>query len=262
MTKRPALTFTALALAATAAVAAPPAAADAASSARAGAAPATSKLSSGAAQAAPAAAAPKKVNCARVKCLALTFDDGPGPVTARLLDTLKKHKVKATFFLVGERVEKRPQVVRRMAREGHEIGNHTYDHESLPALSDAQITEELSRTQEVLRRVIGKRPRMMRPPYGHTDARVVAAAKKLGLAQVLWTGTTLDWSLRDVDKIGDKVLSLARPNGVILMHDVVPHTVKAMPRVLRELKRRGYRLVTVSELAGSRRLGPGATFPR
>jgi Predicted xylanase/chitin deacetylase len=258
MTKRPSLTFAALALAATAVAALPaPAAA-----ARTGTAPATPKLSPVAAKAAPAAARPKRVNCAKVKCLALTFDDGPGTVTARLLDTLRKHKVKATFFLVGERVEKRPGVVRRMAREGHEIGNHTYGHESLPALSDAQIAEQLGRTQDVLHRVIGKRPRTMRPPYGHTDARVVAAAKELGLAQVLWTGTTLDWSLRDVDKIGDKVLSLARPNGVILMHDVVPHTVKAMPRVLRELKRRGYRLVTVSELAGSRRLGPGATFPR
>ncbi|MEV5413836.1 polysaccharide deacetylase family protein [Thermopolyspora sp. NPDC052614] len=203
-----------------------------------------------------------RVNCAKVKCIALTFDDGPAPVTtARLLDTLREHRVKATFFLVGERVAEHPAIVRRMAREGHEIGNHTYRHQSLPALPDFDVVEELSRTQEAIRGVTGRRPTLMRPPYGHTDARVSAVNAELGLAQILWTGTTLDWSLRDVDAIGDKVLALAKPNGVILMHDVVPHTVKAMPRILRELRKRGYHLVTVSTLAGTGRLTPGSTFP-
>ncbi len=210
---------------------------------------------------APAAAA-ARVNCAKVKCIALTFDDGPAPVTSRLLDTLRKHKAKATFFLVGKRVAEHPKIVRRIAREGHEIGNHTYGHQSLPALPDFEVVEELSRTQEAIRGVTGRRPKLMRPPYGHTDERVSAVNAELGLAQILWTGTTLDWSLRDVDAIGDKTLALAKPNGVILLHDVVPHTVKAMPRVLRELKKRGYHLVTVSALAGSRRLTPGSTFPR
>ena len=251
MVKRP------LAALALAAVASAPAAL--ALPAQASAAPAASASPAAAASAKPAAA---RVDCAKVKCIALTFDDGPGPYTARLLDTLKKHKAKATFFLVGKRVEERRKLARRIAREGHEIGNHSYSHQSLPALPDFELTEELSRTQDVLRRAIGRRPRLMRPPYGHTDARVRAAAGELGLAQVLWTGTTLDWSLRDTRRIGDTVLRLARPNGVILMHDVVPQTVKAMPRVLRELRKRGYHLVTVSALAGPGRLTPGASFPR
>jgi peptidoglycan/xylan/chitin deacetylase (PgdA/CDA1 family) len=208
-----------------------------------------------------AEAAAARVNCAKVKCIALTFDDGPAPTTVKLLDTLRKHRAKATFFLVGKRVREHPRIARRTAREGHEIGNHSYGHESLPALPDFAIVEELKRTQEAIRAATGRRPKLMRPPYGHTDERVTAANAELGLAQILWTGTTLDWKLRDVDAIGDKILELAKPNAVILMHDVVPHTVKVMPRVLRELRKRGYHLVTVSTLAGSGRLRPGTTFP-
>ena len=256
MTKRP------LAALALAAFASAPAALPLPAQASAAAPAAAARPASAAAPAAQASGAATRVDCAKVKCIALTFDDGPGPYTARLLATLRKHRAKATFFLVGKRVAERPKLARRIAREGHEIGNHSYGHESLPALPDFDLAAELSRTQDVIRRATGKRPRIMRPPYGHTDARVRAAAKEHGLAQVLWTGTTLDWSLRDTRKIGDTVLRLARPNGVILMHDVVPQTVKAIPRVLRELKKRGYHLVTVSALAGPGRLAPGASFPR
>lgn len=208
-----------------------------------------------------AAGAPARPDCAKVKCLALTFDDGPGRYTPALLDVLKKHRVKATFFLVGKRVAERPGVVRRMAKEGHEIGNHTFDHARLTALGDYEILDELSRTQRILRRVTGKRPALMRPPYGATDARVAARAGELGLAQVLWTGTTSDWALRDIEKITEAALRLARPGGVILLHDVVPHTVKAMPAVLTALKKQGYHLVTVSTLLGGEPLRAGQTFP-
>jgi peptidoglycan/xylan/chitin deacetylase (PgdA/CDA1 family) len=202
-----------------------------------------------------------KVDCAKVKCIALTFDDGPGPPTSALLDTLRKHRAKATFFLVGKRVPERAGVVRRMAREGHEIGNHTYGHARLTALGDYEILDELARTQEILHEVTGKWPDIMRPPYGATDDRVAALAGEQGLTQILWTGTTLDWSSRDIEKITDATLRLARRNGVILLHDVVPHTVKAMPAVLKALKKQGYHLVTVSSLPGAAGLEPGATFP-
>jgi peptidoglycan/xylan/chitin deacetylase (PgdA/CDA1 family) len=212
--------------------------------------------------AAPASAASAKpVDCAKVKCVALTFDDGPGPSTSRLLDTLGKHKVKVTFFVVGKNVEARSAVVRRMAREGHEIGNHTYDHPSLAAMPDFGIADELTRTQKIIHGVTGRWPSMMRPPFGDTDDRVTQIDKDLGLSQILWTGSTLDWSLRDVDKITKKVLGLVKPNAVILMHDVVPHTVRAMPGILTTLEKKGYHVVTVSTLLRGRPLSPGETFP-
>ncbi|MEU4326446.1 MULTISPECIES: polysaccharide deacetylase family protein [Nonomuraea] len=208
----------------------------------------------------PAQAAPK-VDCAKVKCLALTFDDGPGPATGTLLSTLGKNKAKATFFLMGKHVELRPALVKRMAREGHEIGNHTWSHPSLPTLFDEEITQELRATQEAISSLTGRTPRMFRPPYGNTDDRVRELAGDEGMAQVLWTGTTLDWKLRDQKKIRSAVLRLAKRDGVILMHDVVPQTVQVMPSLIKELKKRGYHLVTVSTLLKGRKLTPGTTYP-
>lgn len=210
--------------------------------------------------AAPAQAA--AVDCRKVKCLALTFDDGPASgTTGKLLTILKKAKVKATFFVQGNDVEERPLTLKRIFTEGHDIGNHTYDHPSLPELMDEEITQQLQATQDAVARVTGKRPTMFRPPYGHTDDRVLDLAAQEGLSQVLWTGTTLDWSLRDPKKIKSAVLRLAKRNGVILMHDTVPQTVEAMPAVIKELKKRGYHLVTVSKLLANRPLGPGDSFP-
>ncbi|MEU4542533.1 polysaccharide deacetylase family protein [Nonomuraea dietziae] len=208
----------------------------------------------------PAQAAPK-VDCAKVKCLALTFDDGPGPATGTLLSTLEKNKAKATFFLMGKHVDLRPALVKRMAREGHEIGNHTWSHPSLPTLFDEEITQELRATQEAISSLTGRTPRMFRPPYGNTDDRVRELAGDEGMAQVLWTGTTLDWKLRDQKKIKSAVLRLAKRDGVILMHDVVPQTVQVMPSLIKELKKRGYHLVTVSTLLKGRKLTPGTTYP-
>ncbi|MEV4110817.1 polysaccharide deacetylase family protein [Nonomuraea sp. NPDC049695] len=201
------------------------------------------------------------VDCARVKCLALTFDDGPGPNTPALLKALRQAGAKATFFLVGKQVEKRPQVARQELAEGHAIGNHTYSHASLPSLSDEQILDEIKTTQSAIQQATGVRPKMFRPPYGETDERVLGLADELDLAQVLWTGTTLDWKLRDTKKIKATVLRLAKRDGVILMHDVVPATVKVMPEILKELKKRGYHLVTVPTLLRGKGPKPGVSYP-
>ncbi|PZG13278.1 polysaccharide deacetylase family protein [Nonomuraea aridisoli] len=192
--------------------------------------------------------APKTVDCTRVKCLALTFDDGPGEYTPTLLKTLKKAGAKATFFLVGERVEKRPKVAKQILAQGHAIGNHTYSHAALPALLDYEILDELKVNQEVIEKATGVRPKMYRPPYGQTDERVLRVADQVDLPEILWTGTTLDWSLRDTKKIKAVVLKLAQRDGVILMHDVVPQTVQVMPEILKELKKQGYHMVTVPTL--------------
>ncbi|MFC4010691.1 polysaccharide deacetylase family protein [Nonomuraea purpurea] len=206
------------------------------------------------------ASASTAVDCARVKCLALTFDDGPGPGTSALLDTLRKEGAKATFFLVGKRVEERPKVARKALAQGHAIGNHTYSHASLPSRLDNEVLDELKVTQELIGKATGQRPRMFRPPYGHTDDRILGLAHQTDLAQVLWTGTTLDWNLRDAKKIEAAVLRLAKPNGVILLHDTVPATVKAMPKVLKELKKRGYTLVTVPTMLRGKGPASGVSY--
>jgi peptidoglycan-N-acetylglucosamine deacetylase len=196
----------------------------------------------------PAAAPASTVDCAKLKCLALTFDDGPGPNTPTLLKLLKKEGAKATFFLVGKQVERRPALAAQEAAQGHAIGNHTYSHPSLTTRRDDEIFQEIRAAQELIEEATGTQPKMFRPPYGHTDDRVLALADQQNLAQILWTGTTLDWSLRDVKKIKTTVLKLAKRDGVILMHDTVPQTVKAMPEIIKELKKRGYTLVTVPTL--------------
>ncbi|GLW05550.1 deacetylase [Microtetraspora sp. NBRC 13810] len=201
------------------------------------------------------------VNCKKVKCIALTFDDGPSPYTGALLDTLRSNKVKVTFFVVGRQVEKRPSVVRRMVREGHEVGNHTWDHTRLTDALDGEIVSELSSTQEAVHEAAGIRPKLMRPPFGATDQRVRAAVQTAGLPLVLWTGSTRDWELRNTKAITRKALSLVRPNGVILMHDIVPETVKAMPGILSELRKRDYHVVTVSSVLGDRKLEAGEQYP-
>ncbi|WP_158088706.1 polysaccharide deacetylase family protein [Thermoactinospora rubra] len=207
------------------------------------------------------AAAPAKIDCAKVKCLALTFDDGPGRQTAELLDTLAKAKVKATFFLVGKQVEQRPELARRALREGHELGNHTYSHLELTALADYQVSNELRAAQQAIEEATGAAPKIFRPPYGKTDDRILALAGEAGLAQVTWTDTTLDWSLRDTEKIKKTVLKLSGRDDVILMHDTVPQTVKAVPGLIKELRKRGFHLVTVSTLAGKGKLEPGQSYP-
>ncbi|GAA3791681.1 hypothetical protein GCM10022226_08360 [Sphaerisporangium flaviroseum] len=200
--------------------------------------------------------------CARYKCIALTFDDGPWPYTPALLDTLKKHKAKATFFLLGRKVESRGELTQRIVAEGHEIGNHTWNHPDLTTLSNEEILDEMTRTSDVIDRTVGRAPTMMRPPNGATNARVGEVMIELGLPQILWTGSTLDWQARDVNVIAKRTLKLAKRNGVILLHDIVPETVKAMPAVLKALEKQNYRFVTVTTLLQGRELQGGEIYPR
>ncbi|MBP2708487.1 polysaccharide deacetylase family protein [Microbispora sp. RL4-1S] len=202
-----------------------------------------------------------KPYCATHKCLALTFDDGPWPYTPALLDTLKKHKAKATFFVLGRKVANRPEMTQRIVNEGHEIGNHTWTHPELTKLSDEEILSEVSSTSDIIQKTIGTAPTMMRPPSGATNSRVGALMAQLGLPQILWTGSTLDWQARNTKVIAKRTLALAKRNGVILLHDIVPETVKAMPGVLTKLEKQGYKFVTVTTLLQGRTLKPGEIYP-
>jgi peptidoglycan/xylan/chitin deacetylase (PgdA/CDA1 family) len=203
-----------------------------------------------------------KVNCAKVKCIGLTFDDGPGKYAGKLLDTLKKYDAKATFFLEGQYVKARPAFAKRMAKEGHDLGNHSYHHPHFREISDQEIREELTSTHEAIRKATGKSPTMIRPPYGEFDERTVAIAAQMGLPLVLWNGGSRDWATKNETAIYQEVLRSAKRDAVVLMHDWVPATVTVMPKLLKELKKRGYHLVAVSSLLrDGRKLQPGEIYP-
>lgn len=178
--------------------------------------------------------------------IALTFDDGPHPYyTEQLLDGLKERNVRATFFVTGEHAELYPDIIERMKEEGHLIGNHTYSHMQLKTGSLDAFKEELVKTNEIISGITGEEVLFVRPPYGTWEKSLEA---ELNMFPVLWTIDPLDWCSGNADGITRKVLSKARENGIILMHDSYPSTVTAALRVIDELEKQGYEFVTVDEI--------------
>lgn len=148
----------------------------------------------------------------------LTFDDGPGVLTGEVLDALAEHGCAATFFLVGAQVAARGSLVRRMVADGHTLGNHSWDHPSLPSLDDAAIAGQLRRTSDAIEAVCGVRPAIFRPPYGDRDARVDRAALALGMDTLLWDIDPADWSCPGVEPIA-AAIRRAGDAEVVLLHD-------------------------------------------
>jgi peptidoglycan/xylan/chitin deacetylase (PgdA/CDA1 family) len=201
------------------------------------------------------------VDCRVSRCIALTFDAGPGRYTAQLLDILKAADVRATFFLLGAKhVMHHPDLVARMAAEGNEVGNHTWDHPRLTDISTARIQTELALTQNAIHAITGRTPTMMRPPQGRTNARVAAVCKSLGLAQILWNDRALDWRDHNSALIVHRILAGAHPGGIILLHDIYPGTVPAVPSIISHLKAAGYTLVTIPQLLAPDGPQPGAVY--
>lgn len=178
------------------------------------------------------------------KTFALTFDDGPNPVTTpKILATLQEHGVKATFFVTGQNAQRYPELIRQIVAEGHELGNHTWDHPQLPKLSADQITDQLDRTQAAVDAALGYPYPMkqVRPPYGATNDAVRATLASQGASVVLWQVDSNDWRYKNNDQaILDHVLkgpnSLAARGGVVLFHDIHPQTVRVLDTVLRFAK--------------------------
>nr|WP_281382001.1 polysaccharide deacetylase family protein [Nocardiopsis mwathae] len=213
-------------------------------------------LGGGTAVAAPAPAGPAPdaaVDCsaAGAKCIALTFDDGPAPRTPELLDILDRHGAESTFFMVGRQIERRPSTVRMVRDRGHEVGNHSANHRVLTELSEREIRAEISEVNDLVRREIGRSPTLMRPPYGETDATVAKVIRDLGMTQVIWNVDSEDWKGHDSATITRRTLADAKPGAIVLMHDTIDPTIEAVPTILRELKARGYTMVTVSDLLRS-----------
>ncbi len=193
------------------------------------------------------------------KAVALTFDDGPSPEwTPQVLDALKQAGVKATFFMIGEYVEKYPEIAKRVVREGHEIGNHTYDHHVLIYYTMDELEREILAAEGAIKRVAGIKTIYFRPPKAWITAAEKKKIKEMGYKVVLWTLNSKDWVTFDDKYIIRYLMHRVRPGDIILFHDGGgvfsteggdrSETVNTIPRLVEKLKDRGYRCVTISEL--------------
>ena len=189
----------------------------------------------------------------------MTFDDGPSRTTPRVLDALDSCGVRATFFVIGSWVEQLPDIVRDTVARGHELGNHTWTHVDADRTHElATLREEVARTNDVVERVTGRRPSLLRPPYGSDPGRFARIAPECGLeATVLWSVQSFDWQDPEPDEIVAQVLAEVEPGAIVLLHDgqretndASPRssTLAALPPLLERLQSDGYEFATVSEL--------------
>jgi len=196
------------------------------------------------------------VDCANVPCVALTFDDGPSIFTDGLLDLLKERNVRATFFVLGQSVRVQPETIARMKQEGHQIGNHTWDHPNLTELSDALIQEQIEQTDNLIIQLTGEPTQLLRPPYGAYDEYVLSVAQ---LPIILWSVDPLDWKDRDAEVVASRI-SDAPTGSIILAHDIHETTVAAVPSIIDSFVGRGVHFVTVSQLLAPQSLASGQTY--
>jgi peptidoglycan/xylan/chitin deacetylase (PgdA/CDA1 family) len=185
------------------------------------------------------------------RVIALTFDDGPDPLrTPALLDALGELGVPGTFFVVGKRAQAHPELCARMAREGHEIGNHTYSHRYLPLASSHSVATELAAADAAIEHATGVVPKLVRPPWGGRSPSNVRAFDRADKRTVLWDVNSYDWKDLPPVEVAHRVVDRSRPGSIVLMHDGGRDhagTIAAVKLLVPELRARGYELVTVSE---------------
>jgi peptidoglycan/xylan/chitin deacetylase (PgdA/CDA1 family) len=193
----------------------------------------------------------------RLHAISLTFDDGPNePYTSQILDILAEFEVKATFFVLGENAEKFPETLRREVGDGHEIGNHTFNHHVLPLRSGRHIRHEIARTSDLIEKATGVRPKFFRAPHGWRNPWVNRAARKEGCIPVAWTLGVWDTDRPGKEKIVQRTLKGLRNGCVLLLHDGrgnestadSSQLVEALPIIISEARRAGYRFLTISEM--------------
>src|SRR3954451_15226498 len=192
-----------------------------------------------------------RVDAPAGRMVALTFDDGPGPQTMQILGELRRMRAPATFFVVGSMAAVRPDVVRAEVRSGMQVANHTWTHPSMTSLSDSQRRTEIERTGALLRKLTGRRPRFFRPPHWRVNGPTARIVRRERLIGVLRTADTRDWTLPGTRAIVRAALRV-KPGGIVAMHDAGGYTrtqtVQAVPAIVRGLRRRHLRLVTVGRL--------------
>lgn len=183
--------------------------------------------------------------------VALTFDDGPHPVlTQRLLDMLKEEGVPATFFVVGKMAVRHPELVQEIARQGHEVANHTFSHHNMAREDKKTVLNELAQTRAVIQKLTGQDSLLYRPPGGDFSHQSLKVASKAGYHMILWTVQTKDVSGAPIPVMSRHILNTVSDGSIVLMHSGVPNTIEMLPRVIDELRQEGYHFVTVSQLFG------------
>ena len=197
------------------------------------------------------------LDCERLKCVALTFDDGPGEHTDRLLEMLADYDAHATFYVLGSLAEEHPEILERMHSQGHELGNHTWKHDDLAGMNAEEVRADIERTNTVISQVTGVEPPTIRPPYGSLSETVHDTVEQ---PLILWDVDTLDWQNRDSDAVAEHAIDNAAPGSVLLFHDIHETTVDAIPDVLENLHGRGYHFVTVADLFGFNELSSGESY--
>jgi len=190
------------------------------------------------------------IDCGATPCVALTFDDGPGPYTPQILEILEEFEARATFYVVGQQISSWPRMLSLIADAGQDIGNHTVSHPKLSELAAAEQAAQITGLDELLMERVGIMPTTIRPPFGDTpDAPL---PDLLNRPVVMWSVDSLDWRKRTADAIVDEVLADIGAGDIILMHELYQRSVDALPVILTELQNRGLTVVSVADLLGPR----------
>lgn len=183
------------------------------------------------------------------KKMAISFDACWGAAeTPEILKILRDHDLKTTFFLTGFWVDKYPEMVQKIAEEGHEIGNHTYSHPHLNTLSEEQIREELRKLNEMIFELTGKKPYLFRPPFGEYNNKVIATAKRCGYQTIQWSIDSLDWQELGKETMIKRVTENLHPGAIALFHNNGKYTAEALPAIIDFVKAEGYKILPISEL--------------
>ncbi|HYJ06171.1 MAG TPA: polysaccharide deacetylase family protein [Chthoniobacterales bacterium] len=193
--------------------------------------------------------------------IAVTFDDGPhATLTPKLLDLLAARNLKATLFVVGQNVAEYPEILKRAVREGHEIASHSWSHPNLGKMSDDAVRRELQKTDDAIVAATGKRPTLMRPPYGSiTAAQKRWIYEEFGYRIIIWDVDPLDWKRPGPSVVTARILKETKPGSIILAHDIHPPTLEAMPATFDQLVKKGFKFVTVTELLAMAKPQPKPT---
>lgn len=181
------------------------------------------------------------------KLIAFTFDDGPSETnTNYLLDNLDKYDAKVTFFVLGSRVNSNKETIKRAYLEGNAIGSHTYNHRNLNLLSDVALIDEVKKTNEAIKEVIGTSPTLLRPPYGNLTDHGKELAN---MSIILWNIDPLDWKYKDKNRVANEIIEHAHDGAIILVHDIYKSSVEGALLAMEELQKQGYAFVTINEMA-------------
>lgn len=180
----------------------------------------------------------------------LTFDDGPNPATTpRLLELFEEEGVKATFFVIGEQVEKHEDLLLEVSKRGHSIGNHTYSHQFLPLLTTQRLEKEILFTNSRIADITGKSPKLFRPPFGIVDKKTHSLLKEQDMKTVYWSAFSEDWRQIGERSVVDRLSKYAAPGGIMILHELEPtgnQTIAAARTLIHKLKRKNFRFSAIA----------------